>query len=111
MASETQASEVAAELRRIADALDKEPAALIYRPILAFYCREKEHFINLARLLPKPLKKVWREHTVELHADSSNLILSADIPRNLVCELIEPAKPAVYRCEPLLSPEEEEALA
>jgi len=33
-----------------------------------------------------------------------------EIPRNTVCELVEPAKPAVYRCEPLLSDEEEAAI-
>ena len=36
--------------------------------------------------------------------------LRACIDRAQVCELIEPAKPAVYRCFPLLSDQEEAEL-
>ena len=108
------AGQVAAELRRVADALDKEPEAVISTPWLSFYCNNyslpekgKLAFLALARILPRPLTKKMSDNYMELEAISDTLRLAVQINRSAVCTLVEPAKPAVYHCEPLLSVEEE----
>ena len=108
----TTAGAVATELRRIADALDKEPEVEVAIPTLWFWSYgHKKSFLNLMRLMPRPFEKEY---------DNSNLIVSksdltaiqfqARVDRSAVCTLVEPAKPAVYKCEPLLSDKEEAAL-
>ena len=53
-----KASEVAAELRRVAGALEQEPEAELMRPSLGFFSwDQKEQFLNAVRLLPRPLAK------------------------------------------------------
>lgn len=109
------AKDVAAELRKLADALDKEPKTDIRRPTIWFHHEDKQQFLNLARLMPRPFTKtVWTPgsipairltHTAE-HAD-----IEAVIDQRKMCRLIRPAVPAEYECEPLLSQEEEDALA
>ena len=108
-----KAHEVASELRKLADSLDREPEAEITEPTIVashYGAKEKTPFMNLARLLPRPYEKKWKETEVELRYDSKTLTFIACIQRSIVCELIEPAKPAVYRCDPLLSVAEEAAL-
>lgn len=112
------AGEVAQELRRIADALDKEPETSIAQPMISFYCDEyygidkgKANFLNLARLLPKPLKKEVNDHDYVLTSDSTGTVwIRVKINRNAVCTLIQPAQPAVYDCEPILSQQEFEGV-
>ena len=53
----TTAGAVATELRRVADALDKEPEAEVVRPLCFFYPEDKAGMENLVRLLPHPLDK------------------------------------------------------
>lgn len=101
------AKEVAAEFRRLADCLDKEPDAQIDRPLVSWYHYSKDQrelFLKEARLLPRPLKKsVSSSDELSIDYNSPAMWAYAKIPRNAICELIEPAKPAVYKCEPLLS--------
>jgi|ERR1035437_253782 hypothetical protein len=110
------AGAVASELRRIADALDKEPGAEIEKVSLYFsHLSHKDKFLTLARLLPRPLLKSYtsnndNEGDLELRYDSAALSLNAYINRSAVCTVVEPAKPAVYKCEPLLSDAEEAAV-
>ena len=119
-----KASEVAAELRKLADALDCDPEQELFRPEIDFTCKYKSSFgrdkakkifIALARILPHPLKKgtqSFDSEAIELRHTSDALIVVTSIERTKVCKLIEPAKtiPAVYKCEPLLSAEEDAAL-
>src|SRR5260221_520492 len=108
---------VAIELRKLADALDVQPDAEIEKPTIHFYGYEKNKFLALARMLPRPLKKSVsdpesiRWARVHLQYDSDALCIDCSIPQSLTCELIAPAKPAVYRCDPILSKEEEEVMA
>jgi hypothetical protein len=105
------AHEVASELRRIADALDKEPEVTFKRPLLFFFPDTKEEFLTQARILPRPLKKIVDSRDYALQSpDESAVWLRAKISRSEVCTLVEPAKPAVYDCGPLLSQEEEDSL-
>ena len=110
-----KAHEVATELRRIADALDRDPEAGVQKPYVSFYCYEKEMFLRTARILPRPLGKKYdnygnKSDRLRLVYNGPALDLDCNAPRSLISELVEPAKPAVYNCEPILSPEEEESL-
>ena len=116
-----KAAEVATELRRVADALDKEPETVVARPMVVFYCNSylaadkgKSMFLALVKLLPRPLAKIasgivgFAEY--ELENKTPGIWLRCVIDRSSVCTLVEPAKPAVYECEPLLSADEEASL-
>lgn len=105
------AREIATELRRIADAIEREPETQLVRPMLSFYCNEKDEFLASARLLPRPMKKDMTEHRYGLENMDSVVWLRSMVDRNKVCTLVKPAVPAVYDCAPLLSEEEENSLA
>ena len=115
-----KASEIAAELRRIADALDKEPDTQLKQLWLHFYCDTKGQFFDAVRLLPHPLSKrydddgdQWDRIHVEYGRDSkdnSPVWAQASVRRSQVCRLVQAAQPAVYDCEPLLTQAEEASL-
>ena len=114
------AGQVANELRKLADALDREPEQELPQARVEFYCKYmgekgKPIFLALARLLPRPLAKgpqKYDESAIEVSFRSEALQASACIERNKVCKIIEPARtiPAVYECESLLSEAEEAEL-
>lgn len=117
----SKASEVASELRKLADALDREPEANVRHPWISFYCQhsgEKEAFMNLARILPRPLKKEYdnegkswdRLRLVYGDVSKGPIHVELSIHRSSVCRMIRPAQEAVYDCKPVLSKEEEEQL-
>lgn len=104
-----QASVVAAELRRIADSLDKEPEAEIQQALISFYHWSdsgKEQFLNEVRLLPHPLKKKYTDDEVALEHEAPGARVYAKIRRTAICRLIRPAIPAEYDCDPILSEQE-----
>lgn len=109
-----KAGEVAQELRKLADALDKEPEILIPQAFMFLSCRYesngREMFLNLARLMPRPLVKKQDGADLELTYRGDALSVKAYVEQSKVCTLKEPARPAVYECEPLLSQEEEATL-
>jgi hypothetical protein len=110
-----KASEVATELRKLADALDREPEAKMDRPLVFFYPEDKQMFLNQARIFPKPLTKVIEDPDGSypkmcLENKGKGIWLRTVISRDVVCKVVKPATPAVYDCEPLLSQDEEESL-
>lgn len=106
------ASAVAIELRKLADSLDAAPEAVVPTPWVSFgrdYTpQDKERFLNFARLMPKPFTKEWTDRDLTLKFKTSAITVVARIDRADVCELVEAARPAVYRCDPILSADEEE---
>jgi len=111
----TTAGKVAIELRKLADALDKEPESPSVSASIYFSCPyagkgKKEAFLNLAKLLPRPLIKRPANDEYRLEGGNDTLDIQLYIDRNAVCTLIEPARPAVYDCPSILSAEEEAAL-
>jgi hypothetical protein len=109
------AGQIAAELRRIADVLDKEPETELVQPRLGFYHgygATKEPFRSLARIFPRPFKKGegYDHDQITLTHETPALEVYAAIDRSKVCVLESPAIPAKYRCEPLLSEAEEESV-
>ena len=116
-----KAGEIAAELRRVADALDREPEAKLPQPMLSFYCNDygaadkgKAQFLQTVRLLPRPLAKEPSDTVYQIEHGRNDAAaavwIRAQINRSSVCTIVEPAKPAVYDCPALLSLEEEEEL-
>lgn len=110
------AHEVATELRKLADSLDKQPEAVVRKAWVSFYCDRKDEFLNTARLLPRPVKKSENHperpySRIKLEYMSDAMDAYASIEKSKTCELIEPAKPAVYRCAPILSDEEESGVS
>jgi hypothetical protein len=111
----TTAGHVAIELRKLADSLDAQPDAEIIKPLIHFYGEAKEPFLSTAKLLPRPLKKRIeggdeKYRRIHVEYDSSAMWIDLSVRQTLTCEILEPAKPAVYRCAPILSDEEEMAV-
>ena len=118
-----KASEVAQELRKLADALDKEPDTSISNVYCGISLKSKESFLSVARVLPRPLWKDLsateyvldnRQHkpdgSLDFGAAWPAIHIRAQVDRSLVCRLVKPAIPAKYECDPLLSQEEEASL-
>jgi hypothetical protein len=109
------AKEVAIELRKLADALDQEPDAELPRTNVSFYCETKAQFIGSVQSIPRPLVKSedrdddrWKR--IRVAHETPALHIDASVLKSLTCELVTPARPAVYRCDPILSLEEDAAL-
>jgi hypothetical protein len=100
---------IAAELRKVADGLDRVDSEInIPYAFLHFDHKTKESFLATAKVFPRPLKKdlICPEKPfaeIRLSYSSEALHLWTKVLQSLTCELVEPAKPAVYRCDPLLS--------
>lgn len=107
-----KASIIATKLRTLADGLDKAPDAEIDPYIsISSSGNDKETFIEMAKVLPRPLtKKIRHEGTTyeEFTLEGDGFIFS--IPRSKMCILVEPARPARYECPSILSDEDESAL-
>ena len=90
-------SEIAAELRILAEALDEQPDAETVVPWMSFYCYEKEPFLTIARALPRPLKKEVEDpgsQWAKLRVRSKSLKfieVNASVAQAKTCEIIEPA--------------------
>lgn len=113
-----KAHEVATELRKLADSLDKNPEASIQAPMVAFYHHlksEKDAFLSVCRILPRPLVKSLAQYgsgdpDIQIKYVTDAISIKASIPQSLTCTMVEPAKPAVYHCDPILSAEEDATL-
>ena len=107
------AKDVAIELRKLADALDREPDAEVPYAFVHFDAHSKESFLALAKVMPRPFEKgvtdsKWPQLRLKYKNDA--ITLWVDVPQSLTCELVTPAHDAVYKCEPILSIIEEAAL-
>lgn len=110
----TTAGAVAIELRKLADSLDQNPAAEVPSLHVYFSCsylgaKSKDIFLGLVKIMPRPLKKEYKSDEVWVKYDPEVISVAAFVERSKVCELVEPAKSAIYRCEPLLSEDETES--
>ena len=105
------AHEVATELRKLADALDKSPETSIIKPQMYFphsySLGTPEQFRALAKILPHPLKKDATRDEFKISYNSEALRIQSYIERRNVCILVTPAIPAVYECPSILSEDEE----
>lgn len=114
--STISAGKVAIELRKLADLLDAHPDTEVTKPWLDFYGYDKATFAAVAKMLPRPLAEEVddgdeRYRRLRVMYKSDAIEIDASVPQHLTCELVEPAKPAVYRCDPILSLEEIEEVA
>lgn len=110
-----KASEVAYELRKLADALDTIADAEIQKARISFFHfnDDKHMFLSLAKAFPRPFLKKYSDAPngyLDIVREASAMYLCASIPRSTICRLVEPAKAAVYECDTLLSADEESTL-
>ena len=107
----------AKQLRKLAEFLEAAPAFKLpdysteYNDTCGIaqfdYHYDKAGFISAVKALGSGKK---REKTIcqpEIHFMAADGLLRLAIYKEALCRLIEPAKPAVYECEPLLSQAEE----
>ena len=111
--------ELATDLAKLAEHLKQQPDLEIGTFYLTneSYNTTGEQFKAIAKSFPKPLhKRVTSYGTgesdiiLESPKDGEGFTLHFRVPQNKVCKIVEPARPAVYDCEPLLTPEEEAEL-
>jgi len=99
-------SEVAAELRKLADAMDQYPDAEIARPLISIGSNERDLFKNAAKVMPHPFTKEMSDWcgtpSIQLNHESDSIRVWALADRKGVCRIIKPAIPAEYECDPLL---------
>ena len=111
-----KAHEIATELRKMADVLDKDREAELVKPFLSFHHygeKDKGSFLSIAKLIPRPFKKSVTDGSypnIDIEYESKAIRIYAQIPQSLTCKLVTPAKPAVYECDPILSALEEASL-
>ncbi len=113
----TTAHAVAQELRKLADSLDTKPDQPMY-PVSVYLSHDfrgdeaKDIFVAVAPLLPRPLVKSdgYSHDKYMLTHINDSIVIVACIEKSKTCMLVEPAKPAVYECLPILSLTEDAAL-
>jgi hypothetical protein len=95
--------DLAKDLRNLADKLEAADSALAGNEFLMLHLwfQDKAAFVSVAKAIGG-IKKLT-DWDYELNSECGLLRICLKIPRNAVCRLVEPAKPAVYECEPLLS--------
>ena len=106
---------IAAELRKLADSIEKMPDVDMPSTRIFMSADDKTCFLNAVARMPRPLKKsVFMPNSnypkMLLEYENSGFFITAMVAQSLTCTLIEPAKPAVYKCEPILSADEESEL-
>lgn len=100
-------------LRAMVDLLEKHGEAEIHMASTTVWFHKKESFLAFANDFPRPFTKEYEQGK---HADLTvghgtlavNGHIQMKIGQSNICELVEPPRPAVYKCPALLSPEEEE---
>ena len=117
-----KAIEVAAELKKLVERIESAgeleiPYAFVH---MTFGSSQKESFKTFAQdVMPRPYKKTFTDepfgelrltYDAENEAGQDTLTLWVKIARESICRIVEPAKPAVYDCDPLFTPEEEAVL-
>ena len=111
-----KAAQTAAELRKLADALDSIPEQDVPNFYIGAIPYSKEVFKALARVWPRPYKKGVDDPCsqypyLRLRYDVDEVVtFDISMPRSEICTIKVPARPAEYDCPSILSPEEEAEL-
>lgn len=99
--------EYASAMRKLADLLESRPQFTVPGSATKFFCfYNKEHFLAAVKAL-KPGIKEYKNGDLGFNVTHSDVDIVLSIPRERVCTLVTPA---VYDCEPLLTPEEDASL-
>jgi hypothetical protein len=105
-----KAIDVANALRMLASHIEKGGDTEIVTPNIYFSTfDQKDLFLAVAKLLPRPLVKLYGEGDyadLKLDYTTDDIYVTARIQRSVMCRLVEPAQPAKYECEPLLNVDE-----
>lgn len=110
-----KAIDAVANLRKLADILEKHRDAEIRMSSATVWFNEKESFLAAAKDFPRPFNKEYDDGAygnLKLQhgklAETGSIRLS--IPLANICELIKPAQPSVYKFPPIVGAEEESEL-
>ncbi len=108
---------IAADLRKLADALEQATDKMVMSPKLSFGAgSNRENFLGAVAVMPHPFDKLIPATSndydiVRLEHKMDSLTVETWAFRSTACRIVAPAQPAVYDCEPLLSAVEEETLS
>jgi hypothetical protein len=110
-----KAIDAVANLRKLAHMLETHPEAEIDTAYFSIGFYDKASFLAVAQDMPRPFEKVYETGSYpDLRLSHGGIrrdgIILLTIPRDKACTLVEPAKPAVYDCDPILSADEEAQL-
>ena len=89
--------EVASELRKLADSLTDQPETETDSAFVMFSQHSRQSFVIVSKALPKPAEIYMERGTLRKRYRSDAITIINSISQELICEMIEPAKPAVYR--------------
>lgn len=110
------AQQLASALRKIADHYEQfGEQELCAVPTLNFDFGWEISPVATIKMLPHPIRKKFDPDTdpspyAWFRATYEGIKLVVAGPRKDVCTLVTPAQPAVYHCDPILSPEDEAAI-
>lgn len=106
-----------AGLRQLADYLENNPdiptpSSTTVTACATDYLNEEgtKHNMQAVAKCPGPWSKEFDDSFLTLTRKFAGIELQVFCNRNHVCKMVEPAKPAVWDCEPLLSAKEFEEL-
>lgn len=110
-----KAIDAVANLRKLADLLEKHGDVEIRMTSARVWFDSKKSFLAVARDFPRPFGKEYDERLygslMLTHGTLNGTgTINLDIERSVVCEMIEPARPAKFHCPSIFSPEEEAEL-
>lgn len=106
------AIEIATDLRALADHYEKLGDIKLPKPRLVFHGEDKSQFVACSQALPRPIEKVYPTRdgdyeSVRFYHHLRSLDVESWAWRVVACRVVEPPKPAVYECDPILSETEE----
>ena len=107
-----KAIDAVANLRKLADLLEKHGDTEIRMTSARVWFDSKESFMTFARDFPRPYEKVYEHRQYGSFSLTHGKLsetgdINLDIERSAVCEMIEPPRPAKFHCPSIFSPEEE----
>ncbi len=110
-----KAIDAVANLRKLADLLEKHGDTEILMATARIWFDSKESFLVFARDFPRPYAKEFQEEQygslILTHGKLTETgDINLDIYRSAICKMIEPARPAKFHCPSIFSPEEEAGL-
>ena len=105
-----KASEIAIQLRKVADLLDRNPDNEMPQPALSWFAYSRDGFIASVAAVPRPIVKSVISGRVYVEHETKALRIYATALQSVTCVLVKPMQEAVYEFLPLLSAEDEASL-
>lgn len=101
-----KARELALELEKLANHYRNLGDVEVHPLHCLDYHVGKQSFLDAVARMPHPFNKVYRGDDFAVIYRTPAIVIEHYAKRDRVCRIVEPAKPAVFECLPLLSQEE-----